>query len=281
MKIVHLTDIHLGPRPQVRFGANQHDRLSAAIREINAAHADAALCIITGDLADSGDRRAYDDLRAALDGLTVPYRLILGNHDRRGPFLSVFPETPLSAGGFVQSVYDRAGVRLILLDTLAEGRTDGVLDNVRLEWLDRQLADAGGKQVLVFMHHPPLAIGIPMLDPLALSDPKPFLDVLKRHESRAHLFFGHVHRAVHGTVSDVPFSAQRGLAVQFALDLKVSSSQADAAPPSFGVILVEDGRVVVHEEAFATGWARYDLETGKRIDAGARERVPLVMNGGA
>jgi hypothetical protein len=37
----------------------------------------------------------------------------------------------------------------------------------------------------------------------------------------------------------------------------------------------------VHEEAFATGWARYDLETGKWIDAAAFQRVPLVMNGGA
>jgi 3',5'-cyclic AMP phosphodiesterase CpdA len=280
MKIVHVTDVHLGPRQLVRFGANQHERLSAAIARINTAHADAVLCVITGDLADGGDQGAYEDLRAELDALTVPHRLIPGNHDRRGPLLAAFPETTLSPGGFVQSVHDDVDVRLIFLDTLAEGRVDGVLDDARLQWLDRRLAEVPGKQVLIFMHHPPVAIGIPMLDPLALSDPHPFLNLLKRHRGSTHLFFGHVHRPVHGTVSGIPFSAQRGISVQFALDLNALSGEADAAPPSYGVILVEDGRLVVHEEAFATGWVRYDLETGRRLRPAAIDRVPLVMNGG-
>jgi 3',5'-cyclic AMP phosphodiesterase CpdA len=281
MKFVHVTDLHLGPRQVLRFGVSQIERLTAAIAHINAAHADAALCVVTGDLADSGDRSAYEDLRAGLDRLTVPYLLLLGNHDRRGPFLSVFPETELTPGGFVQSVRDYADVRVVCLDTLAEGRTDGVLDDLRLEWLDRQLAAGAGKQVLIFMHHPPLAIGIPMLDPLALSDPGPFLRLVARSGGNPHLFFGHVHRPVHGTVSGVPFTAQRGIAVQFALDLNTRRSEAEAAPPSCGVILVADGRVVVHEEAFATGWARYDLDTGRRLDATAHERLPLATSSGA
>src|SRR5579871_2695784 len=66
MKIVHLTDIHLGPKGLVRFGADQHERLAAAIAGINANHPDAALCIVTGDLADRGDLTAYEDLRTAL-----------------------------------------------------------------------------------------------------------------------------------------------------------------------------------------------------------------------
>ena len=118
MKIVHLTDLHLGPRELVRFGADQHQRLAAAIDQINALHADAALCVITGDLADRGDLAAYEDLRAELKALALPYRLILGNHDQRCPFLAVFPETVLSPGGFVQSEHDQDGVRLIFLDTL-------------------------------------------------------------------------------------------------------------------------------------------------------------------
>jgi hypothetical protein len=64
----------------------------------------------------------------------------------------------------------------------------------------------------------------------------------------------------------VPFTAERGISVQFALDLMHSSAEAEAAPPSYGVILVEDDRIVVHEEAFMTGWPRYDIETGLRLD---------------
>ena len=269
MKVIHVTDLHLGPKAQVRFGADQHARLAACIAHINAVHGDAALCVFTGDLADHGDRAAYEDLRAQLAALVVPHKLILGNHDHRAEFLEVFPETTLSPGGFVQSARDQAGARLIFLDTLAEGLVEGRLDDDRLRWLDEQLADAAGKTVLVFLHHPPVEIGIPMLDPLALSDPKPFLDLLLRHGNAAHLFFGHVHRAVHGTVAGVPFTAQRGLSVQFALDLDEASSTAEAAPPSYGIILVEAGRIIVHEQAFLSGWPRYDLKTGKRLDVPA------------
>jgi 3',5'-cyclic AMP phosphodiesterase CpdA len=271
MKIIHITDLHLGRKGLVRFGANQHDRLATAIERINAVHGDATLCVVTGDLAEDGDFGAYEDLRRALAALTVPHTLILGNHDRRAPFLAVFPETALSPRGFVQSVRDQDGVRLIFLDTLAEGRVTGEFDAARLDWLDSALAEAGRRQTLVFMHHPPVAIGIPMLDPLALSEPEEFLDLIKRHGTAAHLFFGHVHRAVHGTVSGIPFSAQRGLSVQFSLDFRSAIGEADAAPPSYGVILVEAGRVVVHEEAFATGWTRYDIKTGMRLDAVAPE----------
>lgn len=266
MKIVQVTDLHLAPREQTKFGADPHERLAAAIAHINARHADAALCVFTGDLVDRGDRASYEELRAHLERLTVPYSLILGNHDRRSEFLDVFPETVLSPGGFVQSALDLGEARIVLLDSLAEGRIEGVLDAERLGWLGQQLAGSAGKPVLVFLHHPPLEIGIPMLDPLALVDPKPFLDLLNAHDSAVSVFFGHVHRSVHGTVAGVPFTAQRGLSMQFALELDEVSSAADAAPPSYGIILVEDGRVVVHEQTLLSGWPRYDLDTGALLD---------------
>jgi len=266
MKILQVTDLHLAPRGLVKFGADPHERLAAVIAHINARHADAALCVFTGDLVDAGDRPSYEDLRAYLEPLTVPYKLILGNHDRRAEFLGVFPETALSSGGFVQSAQDIGDARVILLDSLAEGRIEGELDTVRLGWLKAQLAEAAGRPALVFLHHPPLKIGIPMLDPVALSNPQPFLDVLNGHDEVVHVFFGHVHRSVHGTASGVPFTAQRGLSIQFALELDAVVNGADAAPPSYGIILVEDGRVVVHEQTLLSGWPRYDMGTGVRID---------------
>ena len=44
------------------------------------------------------------------------------------------------------------------------------------------------------------------------------------------------------------------------------SEVVEAAPPTYGVILLEAGRVVVHEESFLADWRRYDLRTGERID---------------
>lgn len=265
MKIIQITDIHLTARGDTRFGASQHERLAAAIAQVNARHADAAFCVLTGDLADKGETHSYEDLRAELQNLRVPYRLIPGNHDRRAALTAVFPELGRTPGGFVQFSEDTDGARLIFLDSLDEGKITGVLDGDRLGWLDAQLAEALGKPVLVFMHHPPLKSGIKMLDPLGLADPAPFLSLLRRHDAQVHVFYGHVHRSIHGTVEGIPFTAQRGISIQFALELDEESHAADMAPPTFGVILADRHQIVVHEEAFMAGWERYDIRTDQRI----------------
>jgi 3',5'-cyclic AMP phosphodiesterase CpdA len=265
MKIIQITDIHLTARGDTRFGVSQYERLAAVIRQVNERHADAAFCVLTGDLTDKGEPTSYDELRAELQHLKVPYRLIPGNHDRRAALTAAFPELGRTPGGFVQYAEDTDAARLLFLDSLDEGRIEGALSGDRLGWLEAQLGEARGKPLLVFIHHPPLKTGIKMLDPLGLTNPGAFLAVLKRHESQVHVFLGHVHRSIHGAVEGVPFTAQRGISIQFALELDEESYAAYVAPPTFGVILVEDNQIVVHEEAFMTGWERYDIRTDQRV----------------
>ena len=106
MKLIQVTDLHLGPQRQSRLGSNPHERLAACIAHINRSNSDAELCILTGDLADRGELAAYEDLRSLLQALSVPYTLLLGNHDRRAAFGMAFPDAAVSPGGFVQSVRD-------------------------------------------------------------------------------------------------------------------------------------------------------------------------------
>ncbi|TIT26576.1 MAG: phosphodiesterase, partial [Mesorhizobium sp.] len=42
MKIIQVTDVHLGRRGEIRFGADLHERLDRCIDHINAHHGDAA-----------------------------------------------------------------------------------------------------------------------------------------------------------------------------------------------------------------------------------------------
>jgi len=265
MKIIQITDIHLTARGDTRFGVSQHERLAAAIRQVNERHADAAFCVLTGDLADRGEPGSYDDLRAELQQLSVPYRLIPGNHDRRAALTAAFPELGRTPDGFVQYAEDTEVARLIFLDSLDEGKITGALGGDRLAWFEAQVKEARGKPVLVFIHHPPLKSGIKMLDPLGLAEPASFLAPLKRHDAQVHVFYGHVHRSIHGTVEGVPFTAQRGISIQFSLELDEESWTGDLAPPTFGVILVDANQIVVHEDALLTGWARYDIRTDTRI----------------
>ena len=117
MKIIQITDLHLVPKGRSLFENDPGVRLEACIADIAANHADADLCVITGDLAHHGEHGAYIRLREALEALPVPVRLVIGNHDARDEFLQVFPEEPTDADGFVQSFIDTDAGRLLVLDT--------------------------------------------------------------------------------------------------------------------------------------------------------------------
>lgn len=271
MKILQVTDVHLGRQGEIRYGANLHERLARCIAHINARHADAALCIFTGDLTETGEAESYADLRSALSRLSVPFRLLPGNHDRRANLVAAFPENPTDDNGFVQSTFDTPEASLLFLDSLAEGRVTGELCEKRLAWLDARLGEAAGRQAYIFLHHPPVELGLALLDPLGLEQPGPFLDLLKRHGNVGHIFFGHVHRDIAGTVAGIPFTAQRGLHARFVLDL-VGDEVVEQAPPSYAVILVDAAarRVVVHNCDFLERWPLYSPATGGIVASDAR-----------
>ncbi|RWB58084.1 phosphodiesterase [Mesorhizobium sp.] len=264
MKIIQVTDVHLGRRGEVRFGANLNERLDRCIDNINARHGDAALCVFTGDLTESGETESYADLKSALGRLSVPYRLLPGNHDRRANLIAAFPESPVDDNGFVQSVFDTPEGRLVFLDSLAEGRVTGELCDNRLAWLDARLAEVAGKPAYLFLHHPPVELGLTILDPLGLEQPQRLLDVLTRHGNVRYIFFGHVHRDIAGTVAGIPFSAQRGLNARFMLDL-VGDELVEQAPPAYSIILIDGQRVVVHSHDFLESWPLWSPQTGERV----------------
>ena len=58
---------------------------------------------------------------------------------------------------------------------------------------ERQL-ELADQPVVLALHHPPVPIGDPGLDPIALQDPGPFLRCLQRAPALKAVLFGHVHQ---------------------------------------------------------------------------------------
>ncbi len=71
MKFIHLSDLHLVPAGQLLFGVSPLERFKFCIADIMRNHADAAFCVITGDLTESGDIESYRLLRQVLDGFPL------------------------------------------------------------------------------------------------------------------------------------------------------------------------------------------------------------------
>ncbi|MDH3594958.1 MAG: phosphodiesterase [Rhodospirillales bacterium] len=251
MKLIQVSDLHLVP-PGVRLlGLDPRARLEACIADINANHGDAELCLFTGDLADRGAPAAYRELRDVLAALAVPYRLLIGNHDDREVFRNAFPEAPLDENGFVQSVVRASAGDLVLLDTHEPGTGAGSFCEQRQAWLGTRLAEAGGRPVYLFMHHPPFDIGIPSLDRIRLEQPEGFAAALDGTANIVHLFFGHVHRPVSGSWRGIPFSALRSTVHQVPLDFETEAPVPyNHESPAYAVILIGDGCTVVHHHCY-------------------------------
>jgi 3',5'-cyclic AMP phosphodiesterase CpdA len=253
-KIIQLSDLHLTGGPDALFGARPAASLSRAIDLILRDHADAALCLLTGDLAERGDDAAYEQLARLAARLPMPVCTMVGNHDDRTALLRRFPGHA-DGTGFVQQAIDTPACRLLLLDTLDPGRASGYLCAERLGWLESQLRRHAGPFILA-MHHPPLAVGIPSMDRYALRNAEEFWAVIEPHRQRIrHILLGHLHRPIGGNWRGMPISCTHSPNHQVALDLV--ALPPDGAVPgcqeaaSFAVILVDADSVVVHHQTLA------------------------------
>ncbi len=254
MKILQVTDTHLVEHGGTIYGIDPAARLEACVAHINAHHADARFCVLSGDLTNEGKPAAYRVLKEVLAGLAVPYHLMAGNHDDRAALLAEFPETPRDSNGFVQYALETPAGRMLVLDTVEPGSHGGSFCPRRCAWLGDQLAAAASDPVYLFMHHPPFPIGLPSLDRMRLDDPGPFVAAIEAHPNITnirHIFFGHVHRPVSGSWRGIAFSALPSTAHQVALDLKtVSPVPKTHEPPAYGVILIEPEQTLVHVSAY-------------------------------
>ncbi|MDX1575419.1 MAG: phosphodiesterase [Kiloniellales bacterium] len=250
MKILQVTDTHVVEDGGHIYGIDPVARLAACVAHINAHHADARFCVLSGDLTNEGTPGAYGVLKGILDRLAVPYHIMIGNHDDRDALLAAFPKTPRDEAGFVQYALETPAGRLLILDTVEPGTHGGRFCDRRAAWLGARLAETGDDPVYIFMHHPPFPVGLPAMDRIGLDDPGPFAAAVTPHRGRVdirHIFFGHVHRPVSGSWRGIAFSALPSTVHQVALDLEaVAPVPKTREPPAYGVILIEPERTLVH-----------------------------------
>lgn len=219
MLIAQITDIHLGFEPDTpgEFNRQRLDRTVAAIRAL-APRPD--LLLATGDLIDRGDTDSYERLREALEGLPFPVYMALGNHDDRANFKAVFPHYDY-VDGFLQYVIETPALRLLVLDTLEEGRHGGAFCETRAKWLADRLDEAPDKRTLIVQHHPPVEVGIAWMN----TDPaEPWVArlaaCLHGRPNVVGMVCGHIHRAITTHWEDLVVATCPSTAPQVALDLR-------------------------------------------------------------
>jgi 3',5'-cyclic AMP phosphodiesterase CpdA len=248
-RIIHFTDTHVATPGDMVYGNDPSLVLRACIERINADPFGGDICVVTGDLVHYGAPERYAALRSELDRLEMPYRLLIGNSDDRALFVAAFPDHPRDRHGFVQSTCDLGSHRLIFLDTVDPSVDPaGRLGNVRLEWLEKELAEAADASVLLFMHHPPFEMYSPHQDELGLLDKQAFRQVIARHGNVRHVFFGHTHRPIAGSWRGISFSSLRGMQMDCALVQDSADPALFSCPRGiYACVVVDEDQVIVND----------------------------------
>lgn len=269
LKFIHLTDIHLISGGRRLYGVSPERRLHDAIDSINREHGDAEFVVMTGDQVHWGDEDSYRVLADAIGRLDIPVRLLMGNHDKRDVLVGMIPGVETDENGFVQYTLETEAGRCLFLDTKIDAMTDaGEYCEKRQAWLEARLGE-NDDPVIIFMHHPPLKLGLKGMDVIALRDVEPFFNILKPHLGRVRqIFFGHLHRPISGNWRGIPFSTVRGLNHQLALDLRApqTSVPGNFEPAAYSVVLADAEQIVIHMHEFMDRSPHFDLVPPQGVD---------------
>ena len=240
MKIIHITDTHLVPAGQTLHTLDPAARLKRVLDDVNQTHPDADLVVLTGDLTQDGNPAAYALLKSLLSELSMPVRLLLGNHDARDNFRAAFPDHPVDRHGFIQSMMPVPGSddRLLFLDSNSASEIGGRYCEARAAWLRETLAACPDSPLTVFIHHPPVAHGMAHFDNIGLHDSEVLMQILRAHPGGVrHIFFGHIHIPMTGTTRDgIGFTAGRGCTHQFRQEFRNPAPDWIAGVPNYAVI---------------------------------------------
>ncbi|MDR1677405.1 MAG: metallophosphoesterase, partial [Deltaproteobacteria bacterium] len=158
--------------------------------------------VITGDLADLGELKAYEFVRNVFARWQVPIYAVPGNHDLRGEFLAELSDfcpikrtDGLLAVANLSYVVNLKGARLVIVDTVEEGKHSGSLKPEAAEWLQEVLSQETEVPTLVFTHHPPFASGLGAMDE-PFENSQTFIEILSDSPQNLTLCLGHLHRAL-------------------------------------------------------------------------------------
>ena len=256
LTIAQITDLHVTTTADPLNQMRNEQRLRQVLRSIHELKPQPVAIIASGDLVDHGEPAEYEALKAILGEVEIPIYYAVGTHARRAAFLDAFGGrfAPVDENGFVQYAVDFDGLRMVVCDTLEEGRERSGFDQARAAWLRRTLDADSTTPTIVVMHHPPIVSGVRWMDP---EPDAPWIgllaDVLRGRENLRAVLCGHVHRAFHGMLAGQLIATAPASSIQVTLDLSpVDMERPDgreiltAEPPGYVLVMADQGRVTTH-----------------------------------
>jgi 3',5'-cyclic-AMP phosphodiesterase len=250
--IAQVTDIHLGFEPDNPAEFNRK-RLDQVLKQLKSITPRPDFLLATGDLTEFGDGDSFRRLKNAFSQLDFPVWPMVGNHDLRENFTTWFPEVP-TADGFIQYEFDAGPLRLLMLDTLEEGRHGGAFCAVRAAWLAARLAERPDHPTVIVMHHPPVEVGIEWMNTHPEEDwVQRFRGCVAGRTNIVAIICGHLHRPITTQWEGTTIAICPATSPQVALDMSpIDPEKPDnrpmiiADPPAYALHWWNGSELITH-----------------------------------
>ncbi|KQO64845.1 phosphodiesterase [Curtobacterium sp. Leaf261] len=246
--LLHLSDTHLIEADADLYGdVDSAARLQQIIAEIEASGARPEAMVVTGDIADKGERGAYDRIRRivepAAERIGAQVIWAMGNHDERGAFRERLFGLQATDRP-VDFVYDVNGLRVITLDTTVPGHHYGEVTADQLDWLTEELSTFAPHGTILAMHHPP----VPSVQDLAvlveLRGQQALAEAIEGSDIRG-IIAGHLHYSTNAMFAGIPVSVASATCYTQDLNEFAGGTRGQDGAQAFNLVHVY-GDTIVH-----------------------------------
>lgn len=238
LRLVQITDSHLGERPGTRLLNVDTDRsLGSVLALVRERQPRIDVLLATGDISDQGNAGAYRRFREATRALGSAQRWLPGNHDD----LAIMRAT-LAGDACLQRTLLCGNWQIIMLDSTIAGAPGGRLAAGELEALRACLRNEPQRHALVCLHHHVVAVGCAWIDPQQIANAEEFWRELSVFPQVRAVLSGHVHQELDMLRGNVRVLTSPSTSVQFARGS--DDFRVDALPPGYRWLdLHPDGRI--------------------------------------
>lgn len=212
MRLVQLSDIHLYAQPsQTLLKLNTQQSFEAVVDLLSADIKKPDMILLTGDLSQDNSEAAYKRVIKELDRFTCPIYWIPGNHDDPELLETVFLASKFKS----DKVIVLGQWVLILLNSHFPKHVAGKISKSELSKLDHYLELHADKNILVFLHHPPIPVNSAWLDGSRLTNHEELFKVLAKHKHIKAVISGHAHQDYASHYQGIPVFTSPSTCIQF------------------------------------------------------------------
>jgi Icc protein len=167
-----------------------YESLSAVLAHYTSSDWRAEVATVTGDLIQDDTPEAYVHFREQLANLGMPVYCLPGNHDIRALMRDALSQEPFR---YCESL-ETGNWLIVGIDSCVTGEAGGRVTEEELDRIAAEISATSAENVMVCLHHPPVAMNSAWLDSVGMDNGDEFLQRVGASGKVRLVVFGHVHQ---------------------------------------------------------------------------------------